>query len=283
MNICQTIESLQSILGSHRLARRKIAFVPTMGNLHEGHLGLIRLAKEHADDVVVSIFVNPLQFGPKEDYLNYPRTLDQDLDKLKPMGIDVLFYPSPAVIYPQGQNALARIHIRPLENWYCGQSRPNFFSGVATVIVKLFNIVRPDVAVFGEKDYQQLKIIQNVVRDLCLNVDILSLPTCREQDGLAMSSRNGYLSAKERARACELFKTLGVMKSNIHQQRDAIEQSLENGKKRLLSLGFSVDYIAFCDAETLKQATKKSLVPGGNVILAAVFLGKTRLIDNIRL
>ncbi len=252
-----------------------IAFVPTMGNLHEGHLDLVRIAKEHGQCVVVSIFVNPMQFGANEDFGKYPRTLQADCEKLEPCGVDVVFTPSESELYPQPQQVTVE---PPLENELCGAFRPGHFRGVATVVLKLLNIVQPQVAVFGKKDYQQLYVIRQVAAQLNLPVEIVGGETVRAADGLALSSRNQYLSAVERTKAIFLHLTLvGLRQAVLNGARDfsALEQQ---AVQALAERGWQVDYVAVRSRDTLAlpESGESDLV-----ILAAARLGQTRLIDNL--
>jgi pantoate--beta-alanine ligase len=272
MDVIPTIQALKNRL---REAGR-VAFVPTMGKLHAGHLELACIARAHGDTVVASIFVNPLQFGPTEDFQQYPRTLDADCEKLRTAGCDVVFAPSVEEMYPVPQ----QIEIIPpaIAKDLCGAFRPGHFQGVATVVAKLFNIVQPAAAVFGKKDYQQLFVIQALVRQLNFPLRIVAAETLRTEDGLALSSRNGYLSEQERQAAPRLYRTLQTV---ARQLRDGVRDyaALEESARRKLELqGWRVDYVSIRDSQTL-------LLPEGNserfVVLGAAWLGVTRLIDNI--
>ena len=272
MDIIPTIAGLRS-----RLARAgRIAFVPTMGNLHDGHLALAQLARQHADTVVVSIYVNPLQFGANEDLASYPRTLAADCEKLAAAGVDVVFTPSDSELYPAPQTI--QVEPPPVANELCGTHRPGHFKGVCTVVAKLFNIVQPEVAVFGKKDYQQLFILREMVRQLDMPVEMLAGETMREQDGLAMSSRNGYLKPAERLEAPRLYRALQQVVLAVqgkHRDFAAIETQTA---QYLTRLGWMVDYITVRSAATLLPPApdEKHLVA-----LGAARLGSTRLIDNI--
>lgn len=272
MQIIHTIDELR-----HRLASEaSIAFVPTMGNLHAGHLDLVRLAREHGQCVVASIFVNPLQFGPSEDFEKYPRTLEADAAQLRAAGCDVVFAPSVAEMYPVPQ----QIEVTPpaMAQELCGAFRPGHFQGVCTVVAKLFNIVQPQVAVFGKKDYQQLAVIRAMTRELSFPIRIVGGETVRADDGLALSSRNGYLSAAERSEAPRLYRELMAIGRALNDgQRDFAELA-SNAQRALAAQGWRVDYIAVRDADTLltPAADARALV-----VLAAAWLGRTRLIDNI--
>jgi pantoate--beta-alanine ligase len=262
-----------------RRAGERIAFVPTMGNLHAGHGSLISEARKHARRVVVSIFVNPLQFGPNEDYASYPRTPEDDRRMLESLGADLLFVPEVDDMYPRGQATTARVQVPELDSILCGAFRPGHFTGVATIVTKLLNLVQPDVALFGEKDYQQLMIIRRAVEDLSIPVEIVGVGTTREPDGLAMSSRNRYLSAEDRARAPAIYRELERARQAIEagaRDFDALEKA---GYEALQQAGFRPDYFSIRDAETLAP-------PGPQarelVILTAARIGRARLIDNVR-
>jgi len=275
-----TIEDTQQ-LRNELLARRedgRVAFVPTMGNLHEGHLTLVREAKEHAPTVVVSIFVNPMQFGADEDLDNYPRTLADDQLALQAEGVDILFFPSAEAIYPRPLEQQTRVEVPGISNLHCGASRPGHFVGVATVVCKLFNMVQPDVAVFGKKDFQQLLVIRRMVEDLAMPIEILGVDTVREADGLAMSSRNRYLSAEERAMAPLLRRQLLQLAKKLREgERDTIRLQ-RDFSTNLGTGGFITDYIEIVDAQTLLPVDEHSRQVA---VLAAAQLGAARLIDNI--
>lgn len=285
MKIVRTIAELQTELAATRHENNNIGFVPTMGNLHQGHLSLVDKAKEHADCVVVSIFVNPTQFGPNEDFDAYPRTFEQDCDKLNAQGADIVFAPAVEEVYPDYQNNPARpnlttVHVAELGKDHCGGSRPAHFDGVTTVVCKLFNMVRPDIAVFGQKDFQQLTIIKRMVKDLNIPVDIVGAPIVREPNGLAMSSRNGYLTTAELEQAAGLQQTLQWAKSQLEDHLLNFDQVEQSSIQRLEEQGLRVDYFNIANADTLQVAERKD---SNIVILAAVFLGKVRLIDNLTL
>jgi pantoate--beta-alanine ligase len=259
----------------------RVAFVPTMGNLHEGHLSLVRQAKEAADIVVVSIFVNPMQFGEKEDLATYPRTIDADVLALKTAGVDVVFTPSIADIYPQGDQAHTAIRVPLLSEPLCGAQRPGHFDGVCTVVYKLFRLIEPDVAVFGEKDLQQLLIIQKMVADLSLNIDIRHGVTTRASDGLALSSRNQYLSAAEREIAPRLWQTLQDCAQTLRgASTGSAANILAQASDELTAAGFKVDYLELRELQTLHTATDLS---HDCALFVAATLGTTRLIDNIQI
>ena len=271
MQIISTIAKLRERLG----AERAVAFVPTMGNLHEGHLQLMREAREHGSVVVASIFVNPLQFGPNEDFDQYPRTLDEDCAKLEGLA-DVVFAPMVNEMYPVAQTVY--IELPQIASELCGAARPGHFRGMATVVLKLLNIVAPKVALFGKKDYQQLHIIRQMVVQLNLQVQIIGCETVRAADGLALSSRNQYLTDAERTDAPFLFQTLQALKQTLLQGARNFEQLEQQAIETLTGRGWQVDYVAIRNRSDLMPANSQHLV-----ILAAARLGKTRLLDNIEL
>lgn len=279
MNVFHTKHELRAYLDGQR--DKKIGFVPTMGNLHAGHCQLVTLAKMHTDLVVVSIFVNPLQFGSNEDFGSYPRTLKLDCEKLQAVGADVVFAPNVEDMYPDfdGQDLHQQVVIQPppLAKGLCGASRPGHFSGVATVVAKLFHMVNPHVAVFGKKDYQQLAVIRALVRQLSFNIEILAGETEREPSGLAMSSRNGYLSVAEKEKAAQLYQQLLDIKGALLAGRRDYALLCQQAKSALIDGGWQVDYV-----EVRRQLVLT--LPDANtrdwVVLAAAKLGKTRLIDN---
>ncbi len=264
---------------SDRMRRqfKTISFVPTMGFLHEGHLSLVREGKKRGDDLVVSIFVNPSQFAPEEDFESYPRDLDRDLELLQEEGVDAVFNPDGKEIYGDGYQTY--VDLEKLPNHLCGFSRPIFFKGVATVVAKLFNIVKPHVTIFGQKDYQQLVIIRQVVRDLGFDIEVVGAPTVREPDGLAMSSRNAYLSPEQRTSALSLYnslqKALELIENGIQDATIIIDATAELIQSRPET---QIDYIAICDTETLVdiQTIDKPVL-----LALAVKVGKARLIDNM--
>ena len=273
--IYNTVDDLRQFLNQGRQQGHTIGFVPTMGSLHQGHLDLVQKASELADIVVVSIFVNPMQFGPHEDFDAYPRTLDSDCDALSDNRCDAVFAPTVREIYPKGVNT--EIDVPGLSTILCGHHRPGHFKGVATVVTKLLNIVQPEIAVFGNKDYQQLQVIRTVVKDLLMPVEIIGADTTRERSGLAMSSRNAYLSATERDTASRLYASLQAigeaLKSN-HQ----VTTTLREQRERLAAAGFVIDYLEIRDANDLSQSYVESETA---VILVAARLGQARLIDNL--
>ncbi|MCG9655988.1 pantoate--beta-alanine ligase [Vibrio mediterranei] len=277
MQTLADIAELREQIALLKREQRRIAFVPTMGNLHEGHLTLMRKAREHADVVVASIFVNPMQFDRADDLNNYPRTLEEDIAKLTAEGVDLLFTPTPEVMYPQGLDKQSFVEVPGISHMLEGASRPGHFRGVSTIVTKLFNIVQPDVACFGEKDYQQLALIRQMVSDLAMNIDIVGVPTVREMDGLAMSSRNGYLTMDERQRAPVLAKTMRWINSAIRGGRDDYASIVEDASDQLRAAGLQPDEIFIRDAHSLQPISSDSTHA---VILMSAFLGKARLIDN---
>ncbi len=279
VRLIKSIPEMQSEAESLRLAGKRIGFVPTMGYLHEGHLSLVRLARERADVVVVSIFVNPTQFGPNEDYDRYPRDLNRDLQLAEEAGADIVFNPSVEEMYPQPYHTY--VLVEKLTEPLCGASRPNFFRGVTTVVTKLFHIVKPHFAVFGQKDAQQAIVIQQMVRDLNFDLDIIVAPIVREQDGLAMSSRNTYLNPQERQDALVLYRALQKARQLVDGGERRSEVILEEMRKIVRSVPSSrIDYIAIVDAETLEDVRE---LRGDVLIALAVWIGQTRLIDNMML
>lgn len=276
MERIEKINTLREKLGSVRKADKKIALVPTMGNLHQGHLSLVKQAQSLADYVVVSIFVNPTQFVAGEDFDNYPRTLDADLEYLKHLNVDLVFIPDMDEVYPDEVQITTEVIVPELDSIYCGEYRPGHFKGVATVVCKLFNIVQPDIAVFGEKDYQQLLVIRSLVKNLNLPIDIYGAATMRETDGLAMSSRNMYLTEAERQKAPLFFKAIMEVAESLKRGESNYENLERNAISSLKEAGFKPEYFSICDSKTLKQPINQELV-----IIAAAGLGKARLIDNV--
>lgn len=272
------IAQLREQITTWRRAGRRIAFVPTMGNLHEGHLTLMRKARKHADVVVASIFVNPMQFEKTEDLTNYPRTLEQDIAKLQQQNmVDVVFTPTPEIMYPAGVNNQTFIDVPGLSTILEGELRPGHFRGVATIVNKLFNIVQPDVACFGEKDYQQLALIRQMVIDLAMDIHIVGVPTVREMDGLAMSSRNGNLTVDERQRAPVLARTMRWINNQMRGGRTDYDELIVDANDQLRAAGLQPDKSFIRDAVTLLPITDTTQQA---VILMSAQLGKARLIDN---
>ncbi|MBO7926593.1 MULTISPECIES: pantoate--beta-alanine ligase [unclassified Pseudoalteromonas] len=273
------IKSLRSQIKAWRQAGLSIALVPTMGNLHLGHFSLVEKAKMMADKVVVSIFVNPMQFGANEDLDNYPRTLDEDKRGLADLETDIVFTPSVETIYPNGLAAQSFVDVPDISLGYCGGSRPGHFRGVATVVTKLFNLVQPDYACFGEKDFQQLQVIKTMARDLSIPVEVIGVSTMREVSGLAMSSRNGYLSNEQKNSATVLFKVLNNCAEQLKSGNTDFATLEETAKQSLQQAGLKPDYFSIAQRDTLKAAT---LDDNKFVILAAAYLGSVRLIDNLQ-
>ena len=280
MNILDSIASLRQQIIAWRKAGETVAFVPTMGNLHAGHFKLIDTARTLADRVICSIFVNPMQFGQNEDLASYPRTMDADIAGLINHQADALFIPTPAMIYPHGLDSQSYIEVPLLGDLHCGASRAGHFRGVSTIVGKLFNLVQPDVACFGQKDYQQLAIIRQMVADLSFPIQIIGVPTARADDGLALSSRNGYLTVAQRQQAPALYQILQQLKTTIvsgnHQYRELEQQA----KAQLSAAGFAPDYLNISNQHILALATETA---EPKVILAAARLGNTRLIDNLEI
>ena len=279
MQTITRIAEMRALVREWRTAGESIAFVPTMGNLHAGHASLIGAAHLHGRRVVASVFVNPLQFGPNEDYAAYPRTPDEDAALLEAQGVDVLFLPTVEEMYPQGVAGSTIVDVPELSGILCGAVRPGHFQGVATVVVKLLNLVQPDVGIFGEKDYQQLTIIRRSIEDLCLPVRIVGAPTVRADDGLALSSRNRYLNLQERAIAPEVYRALDRARRRL-ESGDADVAGIESeGLAALVKAGFRPDYFEVRMAGTLAK-------PHGSnvdvVVLTAARLGRARLIDNVQ-
>ncbi|KAA1159850.1 MULTISPECIES: pantoate--beta-alanine ligase [Pseudoalteromonas] len=273
------IKSLRSQIKAWRQAGLSVALVPTMGNLHRGHFSLVEKAKTLADKVVVSIFVNPMQFGANEDLDNYPRTLNEDKQGLAELETDIVFTPSVETIYPNGLGAQSFVDVPDISLGYCGGSRPGHFRGVATIVTKLFNLVQPDYACFGEKDFQQLQVIKTMTRDLSIPVEVIGVPTMREVSGLAMSSRNGYLSEAQKTTATVLFKTLNTCAEQLKSGEKDFVKLESLAKQSLEQAGLKPDYFEIAQRDTLKTATLKDTK---FVILAAAYFGNVRLIDNIQ-
>lgn len=280
MNTVKTVLDLRAAVARARSEGKRIGLTPTMGNLHSGHVALVSKAVQRADFVVATIFVNPLQFGPNEDLATYPRTLAADQEKLLQAGCHLLFTPSVEEMYPHGMADQTLVSVPHLSEGLCGASRPGHFDGVATVVSKLFNMVQPDLAVFGEKDFQQLAVIRAMVRDLNMPIKIIGEPTVRAEDGLALSSRNGYLSAEQRAAAPALYRIISQIGDAIRGGEQDFERLLQDNRRELESAGFRIDYLEIREASTLRPASAQD---SDIVILAAAFMGKTRLIDNLHL
>ena len=277
MKIAKTIKETREIIRKQKANKKIIGLVPTMGALHEGHLSLIMKAREQTDFLIVSIFVNPLQFGPNEDYTEYPRNHKEDEVLLKKEGVDLIFYPGSKIMYPEGFSTY--VEEKYLSKTLCGESRPGHFKGVTTIVAKLFNIINPDIAYFGQKDYQQAQIIKRMTHDLNFPITIKILPTVRDKKGLAQSSRNSYLTQKE-------YKDALVLSESLKLARQLFKNGQKNAliiKKSMVCLINSIktakiDYVEIVDGETLRTV---KIIYSGCVIVAAVFIGKTRLIDNI--
>lgn len=278
MQLVNTIAELRQVRRDWLFAGERVAFVPTMGNLHAGHIKLVNEAKKVAERVVVSIFVNPLQFGAGEDFGAYPHTPEQDGVKLREAGADLLFMPTEAEIYPDGREGVSVVEVPGISDILCGASRPGHFSGVATVVSKLFNMVQPELALFGEKDYQQLSVLRRMVHDLNMPVELIGVPTEREVDGLAMSSRNGYLTPAERSIAPALYRVLSTVADKLEDGRCDFAAVESEAASVLQVEGFRCDYISIRRAVDLG-------VPGEGekqlVVLVAAYLGRARLIDNL--
>ncbi len=278
MITCTDIAAVREQIQLWRREQRRIAFVPTMGNLHEGHLTLIRKAREHADIVVASIFVNPMQFDKAEDLANYPRTLEQDLAKLEKEHVDLVFTPTAEMMYPEGLDNHTQVDVPVLSQILEGALRPGHFRGVSTIVNKLFNIVQPDVACFGKKDYQQLALIRQMVIDMALPIEIIGVNTVRELDGLAMSSRNSRLMVDERQRAPVLARTMRWVSSQIRGGRRDFDELGIDANDQLRAGGLHPDHIYIRDSITLQDVTENTLKV---VILSSALLGQVRLIDNL--
>ncbi len=275
----ENIANLRKYLYQARMEGKSIALVPTMGNLHEGHLQLVDQAQKVATLAVVSIFINPLQFGPGEDYKGYPRSFSQDQEKLRKRGCHILFSPQIENMYPETRISATVVKVPHLSHIHCGASRPGHFTGVATVVTKLFGIVQPDAAIFGLKDYQQFLVIKQATDDLCLPVKIIGSPIARTESGLAMSSRNGYLNATQKEKAAGLYRTLVKTQLAIENGNCDYDALSVKASRQLEQSGFQPDYFSICRQKDLQPATIKDR---DVVILAAAYLGKARLIDNIR-
>lgn len=280
MQIFHTIKGLRESLIQARQKGLRIGFVPTMGNLHQAHIELIKRAQQTSDVVVCSIFVNGLQFGLNEDWDKYPRTFDADCAKLRDSGCDMLFHPDDNEMYPNGLDSQTRVICSTMTDVLCGASRPGHFEGVTTVVTKLFNIVQPDEAIFGIKDYQQLAVIRRMVEDLCVPIDIIEAPIHREPDGLAMSSRNGYITAEERPKANQLHQSLNWIAEQIKSGKRDFLALEAKAKQQIEAAGFKTDYITVCNSKTLEMAA----VDDKHItVLGAMFTESARLIDNVSL
>ncbi len=276
MQIVTSVAALRDVIRQWRQAGLSVGFVPTMGNLHAGHIKLVSTARQQADKVVVSVFVNPTQFGPNEDFASYPRTEQQDQEKLLASGADLLFLPSVTEIYPQATQT--GISVSGLSALHCGANRPGHFDGVALVVCKLLNMVQPDLLLLGEKDFQQLTLIRQMVADLNIPITVQGVATVREDDGLAMSSRNGYLSEQQRQQAPKLYQALCAARDDILAGYDDYPAVAEQQRQNLQQAGFAVDYFSICRSADLLPAYASD---SNLLILAAARLGKTRLIDNL--
>ena len=259
---------------------QSIAFIPTMGNLHDGHISLIEKGQSLADRTICSIFVNPMQFGPNEDWDHYPRTLESDIDKLKAVGCDLAYMPTASELYPDGLDKISQVQVTDLTDHYEGKHRPGHFTGVATVVLKLFNIVKPDVSVFGKKDYQQYRVIRKMVEDLNLDVQIIGQETTREASGLATSSRNQYLDDRQKERAAMIYRLLQQTAQQIEEGERDYASLQQRAIKKLDAGGFQTDYFVVCNAETLLPASADDR---DLVILVTAAMGPTRLLDNIEI
>ncbi|ABZ75324.1 pantoate--beta-alanine ligase [Shewanella halifaxensis HAW-EB4] len=272
----QSISDIRAQVKAWRQKGETVAFVPTMGNLHLGHITLVKEAKTRADHVVASIFVNPMQFGQNEDLDAYPRTLAEDQAALTAAGAELLFTPTPEIIYPKGMDAQTYVEVPSISDLLCGASRPGHFRGVATVVCKLFNIVQPDIAVFGQKDFQQLLVIRTMVDDLSMPIEIVGVDTIREASGLAMSSRNGYLSAEQKDQASQIKRSLDKMAESLKAGL-AFKDIITQAQTELAEAGFRNDYLE------IRNANNFAIADAGDVklvILVAAYMGSTRLIDN---
>ncbi len=278
MEVVSTRDEIHELHEGWRHHGEEVAIVPTMGNLHSGHLSLVELASEHAERVVVTVFVNPTQFGQGEDFESYPRTLKRDTQRLRKLEVDVVFAPDVETVYPFGIDKATIVSVPGLTRNFCGASRPGHFDGVTTVVARLFALVQPDVAVFGQKDYQQQLVIRHMTADLSLPIRIITAPTIREPDGLAMSSRNQYLTEAERAVAPQLHVALEAIGSDLQSGQRDFEELEKQGRETLEAAGFVPDYVAIRRAENLEVPDRDC---DELVVLAAAHLGKARLIDNI--
>ena len=280
MQVFHHIASLREALAEARRAGKTVGFVPTMGNLHDAHIELVKTAQQHCDLVVVSIFVNRLQFGLNEDWDKYPRTMERDMARLREAECDFLFHPDESEIYPNGMDQQTRVVCPAMTDVLCGASRPGHFEGVTTVVTKLFNIVQPDKAVFGIKDFQQLAVIRRMVEDLCIPVEIVAAPVHREADGLAMSSRNGYITDEERPKVAVLNQSLNWVKAAIEGGRKDFAALEREAQQRIEEAGFRVDYFSICNSKDLQPAAHDDTEI---TVLGAMYTSAARLIDNVSL
>lgn len=280
MQVFHHIQGLRAALAKARLSGKRVGFVPTMGNLHEAHLALVKIAKAQCDLVVASIFVNRLQFGLNEDWDKYPRTLVADTQKLRDVDCDFLFCPEEKEIYPNGMDEQTRVIVPSMANVLCGASRPGHFEGVTTVVTKLFSIVQPELAVFGLKDYQQLAIIRRMTEDLCIPIEIVAGDIVREVDGLAMSSRNGFILESERPRANVLNQVLNEIAAQIRSGERHFAELEHTAKNQIKNAGFRPDYVTVCNSKNLNPAADDDLQL---TILGAMYTQGARLIDNVSL
>ncbi|MDO7084273.1 pantoate--beta-alanine ligase [Pseudocolwellia sp. AS88] len=278
MKTVDNINDLRQIVSEWRQQGLKVGFVPTMGNLHAGHISLVTEAHKHADKIVASIFINPMQFGANEDVDNYPRTMEADQQKLAAEGTDLLFTPTPEIIYPKGLDKQTFVEVPTVSEGYCGESRPGHFRGVSTIVCKLFNLVQPDIACFGLKDYQQVQVIETMVEDLSMPIKIIPVETIREDSGLALSSRNGYLTEEELKIAPALSQNIQWLAKELKNGNDFIGLA-KTAALYINNAGLKTDYIHVCNAKTLQPASEDDT---DIVILAAAYCGKARLIDNLR-
>lgn len=284
MDIFTEILPLRAAVQNLKKQSLSLALVPTMGNLHAGHLSLVKKARQSADRVVVSIFVNPLQFGVNEDFATYPRSLETDIEKLSSLNVDFIFSPPASLMYPEANQYNTRVSVQGLSAELCGATRPHFFDGVTTVLTKLFNLVQPNIAIFGQKDYQQLIIVRRMVADLNFPIEIVGMPIVREEDGLAMSSRNQYLTPNERIIASQLNIVLDSLQKDILNNFSFLEVLIRDAIQLLSQSGFKIDYLELRDANDLAQINASDLKIKNRefILLAAGYLGRTRLLDNIK-
>ncbi len=280
MQVFHHSQSLRETLAPLRQSGKRIGFVPTMGNLHEAHLALVKQAQQTCDVVVVSIFVNPLQFGLNEDWDKYPRTLAVDTEKLRSIHCDYIFCPDETEIYPNGMSEQTRVIVPTMTDILCGATRPGHFEGVTTVVAKLFNIVQPDIAIFGVKDFQQLAVIRRMVEDLRIPVTIVAGTIVRESDGLALSSRNGFITEDERPRVNQLYKTISWVKQQIEKGRRDFPDLINEGEMQIEAAGFKLDYLQICESKTLEFAADDD---NEMTVLGAMYTQGARLIDNVSL